>query len=833
MYKGCEILLQENIQMSNFISQLKILITSLVIKRDKAAKYYDNDLEIRKAADKYINTIEYGDNWDMYVRFDYDVMEAAGLDTNLLNWYYQDKNRIPRQLRQKVVDLQKQKVIDSYEEKNDYYRMLYGLPPMEDIENKNFIYAPANEYGVPTDIPVHELDSESIAIIQATDMITQLIDANPSKGFLNYLGSNRIEIYTARKASNFEILAIRNTQQIDEIILRDFEIMYAKARNYFMIGLYNSVYNTNFEWYDEFIGFSILVMAVQRLISNIYKQGLTRDFYDLELIKYLFKSYSVPYIDEMDITYQINLAKNLNYLLQYKATDKVLYDVANLLGFYDIHIYKYYLIKSHRLDSDNNPIFRYDDDGKPLYDQMYNFHFQQVELTEDDINTALTDDRKQFDYSTITGEDPYWVEDDELKLKLYETNFNNMISKYMSLDIAYKIVEMVYEVAHTVRMVIDDQKDYKNIKVSIPKVSNNELNLFDLIIFLCCVGARKLNLDGNIPIKGYQIASVYGFNFKENIQAVIDSIHDNEGEYSNVDPDLIQYIMNMRAFSLADVDRMYQNIKDFRTLVTEFLFTTKDKDTYYQYLHLYKSLLIVEDVEELYKDNSGSIRKTYESLLENINPELYALLQDMIEEEDRNKGVWDEYIDEIYLKLGSLSDGYKYLPTINKNESMFEFVLKLIRFFKSYTVDFVNSGIQYFLDDRYLMGLKLIDWLQVGDVNWPLGENLFNKNNIYIDIMDKIISGYNIHQNLFLKEFIFRESNLYLKDKEYLYDKLVGIEIGAGSSYGGVLLTDSIFKGNSFNDFINSTEVSGIILKDISKNREHFLTDSVWITVNE
>ena len=534
MNKGCGILLQENIQMSNFISQLKILVTSLVIKRDKAAKYYDNDLEIRKAADKYINTIEYGDNWDMYVRFDYDVMEAAGLDTNLLNWYYQDKNRIPRQLRQKVVDLQKQKVIDSYEEKNDYYRMLYGLPPMEDIENENFIYAPANEYGVPTDIPVHELDSESIAIIQATDMITQLIDANPSKGFLNYLGSNRIEIYTARKASNFEILAIRNTQQIDEIILRDFEIMYAKARNYFMIGLYNSVYNTNFEWYDEFIGFSILVMAVQRLISNIYKQGLTRDFYDLELIKYLFKSYSVPYIDEMDITYQINLAKNLNYLLQYKATDKVLYDVANLLGFYDIHIYKYYLIKSHRLDSDNNPIFRYDDDGKPLYDQMYNFHFQQVELTEDDINTALTDDRKQFDYSTITGEDPYWVEDDELKLKLYETNFNNMISKYMSLDIAYKIVEMVYEVAHTVRMVIDDQKDYKNIKVSIPKVSNNELNLFDLIIFLCCVGARKLNLDGNIPIKGYQIASVYGFNFKENIQAVIDSIHDNEGEYESI-----------------------------------------------------------------------------------------------------------------------------------------------------------------------------------------------------------------------------------------------------------------------------------------------------------
>lgn len=822
-------MLQQNIQMSNFISQVKTLITSLVVKRDKAARYYDNDLEIRKAADRYINTIDYGDNWDMYVRFDYDVMEAAGLDSNLLNWYYEDKSRIPRQLRQKVVDLQKQKVIDSYEEKNDYYRMLYGLPPMADIENKNYIYVPANEYGVPTNVPIHELDSESIAIIQATDILDQIIDANPTKGFLNYLGSNRISIYTARKANNFEILAIRNTQQIDELIIRDFEIMYAKARNYFMIAVYNSVYATNFEWYDEFIGFSILVMAVQRLISNIYKQGLTRDFYDLELIRYLFKSYSVPYIEEMDISYQINLAKNLNYLLQYKATDKVLYDVANLLGFYDIHIYKYYLVKSHRLDAENKPIFRYDESGKPLYDQMYNFHFQQVELTEDDINTALTDDRKQFDYNTITGEDPYWVEDDELKNKLYETNFNNIISKYMSLDIAYKIVEMVYEVAHTVRMIIDDQRDYKNIKISIPKISNNELNMFDLIIFLCAIGARKLNLNGNVPLKPYQIASVYGFNFKANIQDIIDSIHNQEGDYSRVSPDLIQYMMNMRAFSLADVDRMYSNIKDLRTMITEYLFTTKDKESYYQYLHLYKSILLSEDVAELYKDTNGNIRDTYESLLENINPELYTLLLSMIDEEDRNKGIWDEYIDEIYLKLGSLSDAYKYLPTINKNESMFEFVLKLIRFFKSYTVDFVNSGIQYFLDDRYLMGLKLIDDLKMSDVDWKLNDNLFVKNNSYIDLLDKILSQISIKDTLNLRELIFPRANYWVKDREILYDK--GLSINIGGSSGGLMLTDNLFKGSTYNDIINniSKEIS---IKDNS-NREHFLNDSVTIIVNE
>ena len=817
--------------MSNFITQLKTLATSLVVKRDKAAKYYDNDLEIRKAADRYINTIDYGDNWDMYVRFDYDVMEAAGLDQNLLNWYYEDKSRIPRQLRQKVVDLQKQKIIDEYVEQNDYYRMLYGLPPMEDMNNNDFIYVPMNDYDIPTNIPVHELDSESIAIIQATDIITQLIDANPTKGYLNFLGSNRISIYTARKANNFEILAIRNTQSVDEIILRDFEIMYAKARNYFMIGLYNSVYASNYEWYDEFIGFSILVMAIQRLISNIYKQGLSRDFYDLELIRYLFKSYSVPYIEDMDISYQINLAKNLNYLLQYKSTDKVLYDVCNLLGFYNISIYKYYLIKSHRLDAEGKPIFRYGDDGKPVYNQMYNFHFQQVDLKTGDINTALTDERKQFDYETITGEDPYWVEDDELKNKLYTTDFNNMISKYMSLDVAYKIVEMMYETAHTVRMIIDDQRDYKNIKMSIPRISNNELNLFDIVIFLCCLGCRRLNLTGTIPLKGYQIATVFGFNFKQDIQAIIDSIHNQEGDYSLIDPDLIQYMMNMRAFSLADADRMYSNIKDLKDLITEFLFTTHDKETYYQYLKLYKAILITEDSQELYKDTAGNFRDTFDTLLENTNPELWTLLESIEEQQDQNRGIYDEYIDEIYLKLATLSDSYKYLSTINKNESMFEFVLKLIRFFKSYTVDFVNSGIQYFLDDRYLMGLKLIDWIQFGDTSFMLTDDVFAKNNIFIDVLDKMINEFFFKQNLFIKEAAFVTVENKNKDDCILYDRMKGFESGGES--GGYTINDNIFKSSTYNDLINSISIDGMKIRDKGKNKEHFLRDQVFFRIEE
>ena len=64
--------------MGNFISQVKSILLSMVVKRDKAARLFETDLEYTKAADKYTNTIDYGDYWDSYVKFDYDVLVDAG-----------------------------------------------------------------------------------------------------------------------------------------------------------------------------------------------------------------------------------------------------------------------------------------------------------------------------------------------------------------------------------------------------------------------------------------------------------------------------------------------------------------------------------------------------------------------------------------------------------------------------------------------------------------------------------------------------------------------------------------------------------------------------------
>jgi hypothetical protein len=969
--------------MGDFISQLKILMRSVVVKRDKVAAAFETDLEQRKAADRYINAIDNGDKWESYVRFDYDVIVAAGIDKVTAQFYVADKEKIPRELRQKIVNLERQYIIDNYEERNDYYLMLHGEPPIEDVAayykwveeqqkyrpdpkvTNPYVYCPENDYGIPTDIPIHEMAVQYISLMESLGIIDQLMTTYPNKKYLGYLGRKAISYYNARTANNFGLL-FAETSGIEPVIREDFVTFYDKARSYYLMGFYNKEYSNMFVWYDEFIGLLILTMAVQRLISNIYKQGLTRDFYDVNLIKYLFKSYSIPYIEDLDLRYQRALAKNLNHLLQYKATDKVLYDISYLLGFYDVNIYKYYLMKTHVLDEEGIPVFpkkTYKQNGEwvvePDYEKMYRFHFQQVNLKEPDVNSALIDKRNRHEYIDIITQDPYWVDDYELKQKIYKNDFNHLVTKYMSVDVMIKMVEMLYEITHTVRLVIDDQEDFKRTMLNIPTISPHDTSLFDFIIFMCALIAHKSGLPGTVPIKGYQIANVYGFNYTQNIDALVHAIYDTKdlvaGEvlyakdtmsfytvipndsikipnhfknqysgtdtsstvklsnpyfrvlpvervtqvpespventyYNIVSPDaplycynryfewvqvssvpktidgvdipvkevselpkygeqsicykiiqpdtllylykdgvftsidftvvqtlafnlidnnLASYIKNLRAVEAKDLGVMYRDLKTLRQFIVKMMEETDNIDVYQQYARLYKALLVTEDVQELYRDNNGKVRKTFADLLQSINPDLYTIyLRDIDNEKELNNDV-----NSVLSKMSSFGE-FTYLANINRADSMFDIVLRLIRFFKSYTVDFVNSGIQYVLDDKYFHGIKLLD-------EWVLSSTGF-------DIKDAYRSG------RYYKDLIqYLQPNIDLRDYTKLVDKEKLTSILWIFDHYMLNLHDRIFIGTELDkgDAIQYYDLLGLSADNVFMHSRLNLSDYAFIHV--
>ena len=72
---------------------------------------------------------------------------------------------------------------------------------------------------------------------------------------------------------------------------------YDLAREYFTSVIYvKEKYNQD-ALYDNFIAMSIMIMTIQRVITDTFKLGVDRDFYDLDSIKEFFNSYVYSLID--------------------------------------------------------------------------------------------------------------------------------------------------------------------------------------------------------------------------------------------------------------------------------------------------------------------------------------------------------------------------------------------------------------------------------------------------------------------------------------------------------------------------------------------------------
>ena len=198
-----------------------------------------------------------------------------------------------------------------YEEMNNYYRMLNGLP---DIDETKFVYNTNLKW--PTNIPVHEMPLIDRLEMEEAGELDKLYKANPSAKYLKYCGSKMINIYKARVANRFDILW-RNT--VDSTTLEDdFDAVYDSCSN-----LVNSVYYTDaFKktnlMYENFLAMCILFMTIQTMQYHYLSVDVIRDFYDTESLKYVYDSYSVPFYNEIPLEYHRKIVKNINKLIGYK-----------------------------------------------------------------------------------------------------------------------------------------------------------------------------------------------------------------------------------------------------------------------------------------------------------------------------------------------------------------------------------------------------------------------------------------------------------------------------------------------------------------------------------
>lgn len=664
---------------------------------------------------------------------------AAELATN--------KNLIPANKRSDVVAAQRIITKESYKtdgDLNNYYRMLSGFPDIG-MPGLYLIDAEYSMIGIVDEdkkVPIHQLSSAAINRLIALGVIDIYKNKYPEYKYLDFIGDGKIDPLFARQSRPFSLL--RTTSDVPSSLYDLFHKLYDQNRDYVMNVVYNRDLYTSYEMYDNFMGLVIMIMTIQRVISSTIKKAIQRDLYDWTFIKNLYASYNIPFIEDLSMDTHVLLTKNFNKLLQYKATDKVIFDICSLMGHPEISVEKYFLVKKQKYDSNGRPII--DESNR---NNQYDLYFQAVDLDEDNVAIALQNKTNTLSYEEVTGDDPYWWDSGNLRNTILEKEFNFIESKYISLNIMYNMTDMLFNVAYAFRLVLDKKDDIEDngLVISLPKITaDKDFNLFNVMVFLIAVTSFSNGFTGNIP-SPETISHIYGFNFDIPTVTLIKNLVDENR--TKLSSSVVEYFDNIIITSptmsesftitnLDDVDKLFTNIKELRDILVDTMYTTQSTEEYYICKQIYDTILTTENVTSMFNVD-GIQYTTYGSYIRANEPLLYQYIDPTSTEytvSDRNT-VIEHVLAQLEASIPSFDGLAASVTDINP---IYNAIITLIKFFKSYTIDVHSFNIWYLMNDKYFNHIKMIS--KIGHIDSKLWTKS-HINSLYFDqgYIESSISG--------------------------------------------------------------------------------------------
>ena len=712
-------------EMVNSFKKFLIATVPYIVVKNAVEANACETLDSMREADLYVSCSLGANTFASHYQYPAEVLRRSGMiDEALIRKAAQDKDYIPFENRKRVVVQMRKWVIDKYVEKNGYYRMLAGLPkldqepiyvPLEELHRHG--YHPANDI-VP---PLHELPVDILISMEGTKYLYELADQYPDHEYIPYLGVRKVNIVNARRAGHFELLYFPK-QDVAYRFYRDFLSCYDESREYFMTVVFNYDYVDQIEYYNEWIGFMILHMTIQKMINTMFKVLVDRDFYDLDTIRLFLDSYQIPYVDIFTMSQQKLLVKNLNILLRKKGNTQVLYDLLSLLGYENFEILKYMLVKQHKLVQENDesplkPIFVYRtmvaDDGTPYIEldssQMYDYYFVGIPMNEiDPVIPSEKTDGTVYDYHEFTNNDPTWIKDSALIRTLDELQKNYIETKYANININFKMQEITFELVYLGRLIVDRRVMTDKILMQFALFTEKPVSLYDIQILLICLMCKRNQMEPDILKNPSQILYIDGFNFEEDIEKIRADVMARPDLF---DPEIVEYIKVVQFNRPKDVNDMYVVVKRLNQFLTTAMQTTQDIDAYHAYRHLYNTLLISEYQEEIYKLKDGTMPNQFTEVLRDENEELYEFYEKIESDKD-----CIDYINYIAIKLSTVMEDTEFMSYLNPVDvNVVEAILTILRAFKSLTVDIRSIDVLYIFDSRLHNMMRMIDraWMKV------------------------------------------------------------------------------------------------------------------------
>ena len=466
--------LTENPFMDILVHNLKVIAFSCVIKDEETA---DNNetVDTLKDAGTFIACVEKHAELGLFRKIPRKFLEEVNVPYFDILRYEKDHDwmKIPDEFHKPLVELLTPWYISNitdpsvkyeegmYEEKNNYYRMLIGQPPIGE-------FGPAIEefeYLIPDYIVYdknlrffHELGTQTNQALERAGVLDVVRATYPDHKYLEYLTKD-IDLYKARIALDFQILW--TTDEMNPYITEEFRNRYAESRKFMLATVYSKAFELESTYYHSFMMAYTILITLLDMICEVQVHIIRKDVLDRRCVSYIFSMYNIPYYRIIPFKYQERLCKRVHDLVKYKSCDRGFLNIINLFGFENITVYKYYLLKNRKINSWGEFIFS-DKLGWVAEENSVIKHIRIDENLIDEDNGVVV----LFDTEEKLEDESYYYKTAETidKSQVLSTYNNNELQAYfpeIEIDMAdYSRQEW----AQSAQSLLDLRKDRKAAK---------------------------------------------------------------------------------------------------------------------------------------------------------------------------------------------------------------------------------------------------------------------------------------------------------------------------------------------------------------------------------
>ena len=662
---------------SDIISMCK----GIVVKRQ--------DLAI---ANETVDTIKEYEEYLACVKGDRNIYNYLSLDPNILSKYIspdligtcmRDRKQIPSDVLDNVITDMNAYVISKYVEHNEYYRMLTGLPALDD---KDYIYIKGYS-NIPEDVPIHQMTIDQVAFLESKGVLVNLQAAYPSKRYLHYIGIHRIDLIEAHQAKPFQILKLGKCS--NNMVEEMFREEYHKARRYIMIEIYNKYLFVDRPLYEPMMGILILCLGIRNTLVPTEDAYLNFE----EILNAILESYGIlQYFERLPFIYKKRLVLALDKLYQNKGTDGVLIDICRLFSHDNLTAKRYYLLKTNSVDRDGNLIMSDDPN------QKYDLNFLTVDVQDRDID--LTDENF-LDYESIVNNDYLWQLNSDELTALKSEEFNLWMSKYISVEAAYDLSQLTYEVCFFINLLLSSRNNTGGIQVNNMYSINGSSDCFTMLIFMLSLMARRAGYDGNIYYDPPHIARLWKFDLEDLSTQLAELIDQYEL------PDELRYLffdtsgkyrMNKPVGDVTanDMISVYSVNRDIFDTLQQAMLDTRNYEHYIALSNIKEMLFQSALTEVNFTKSNGNVASTYLDMLEDLDYSLYLKVINTPEED------LDDVLLYVMEKMEYMysHDILKYLFINTPNTSialLAKYIRTTIEVFKASSVQLETINIFFYL----------------------------------------------------------------------------------------------------------------------------------------